>query len=105
MASEGTGGLALPPKNEELRKQEEEALHGANITVQLQLPDGSSDDMVLPVSKEVGYVKLMLSQKLEIPYNKISLYFKDKPMIDPMSFCDHPGVAPPIVTVRVEIAE
>lgn len=98
------GGLTLPPKNDELKKQEEAALHGSDLTLKLLLPDGSTEIMQVKNSTEVGYVKLVLSQKKGVAVHQICLSFGGKPMIDPMSLCDHPGVEPPEVEVKVEFA-
>lgn len=98
------GGLTLPPKNDELKKQEEAALQGSDLTLKLLLPDGSTETMKVKNSTEVGYVKLVLSQRKGVGVQQVSLSFDGKPMIDPMSFCDHPGVEPPEVEVKVEFS-
>eukprot|EP01068_Selenidium_serpulae_P001259 Selendium_serpulae@DN1354_c0_g1_i1.p1 len=101
-ASQGGAGMHLPPKNHELRKEEELELHGAPLTVNLTLPDGSKESHQIKVATEVGYVKLLVASKHQVSVNKVSFSFNGAPMIDPMSFIDHAGVRPPAIEVAVE---
>eukprot|EP00386_Alphamonas_edax_P012898 GDKI01040017.1.p2 GENE.GDKI01040017.1~~GDKI01040017.1.p2 ORF type:complete len:106 (-),score=49.74 GDKI01040017.1:253-570(-) len=103
MAQSGSGGLHMPARNEELREKEQQQLHGAALKVKLHLPDGKMEELQITVSKEVGYVKAWLAQRLGLQYNKLVLTYNGRPLIDPMSFCDHPGVTPPELDVNVEI--
>jgi len=95
-------GLTLPPKNEDLKKKEEKELQGNDLTLKLLLPDGTTESMNVKSSTVVGYVKILLSEKLKVPVGRISLLFKNKPMINPMSFCDYEGVTPPEIKVIVK---
>eukprot|EP00921_Rhytidocystis_pertsovi_P003434 GHVQ01005950.1.p1 GENE.GHVQ01005950.1~~GHVQ01005950.1.p1 ORF type:complete len:104 (+),score=15.07 GHVQ01005950.1:703-1014(+) len=99
------GGLTIPPKCENLRKEEEQALHGADLRVNIKLPDGKMEVMQIKSSTEVGYVKLLLAQKFGIPVRQVQLVHQNTPLIDPMSFCDHPKVNPPEIEVDCFIKE
>lgn len=99
------GGLTLPPKNEDLKKQEEAALHGKDLTLNLNFEDGKRECMKVKNSTEVGYVKLMLSQTCKVPVKNIAFHFKGKLMIDPMSFCDHQGVDTNEISIEVRFHE
>uniref|UniRef100_A0A0G4IAN6 Ubiquitin-like domain-containing protein n=1 Tax=Chromera velia CCMP2878 TaxID=1169474 RepID=A0A0G4IAN6_9ALVE len=104
-ADQSGAGIVLPGRNEELKKKEAEIIEGAPLTVNLSMPDGSVDTLEITVSKEVGYVKALLSQKLGVAYQKLNLKFDGRNMIDPMSFIDHKGVKPPSIDVKVEVLE
>eukprot|EP00922_Rhytidocystis_sp_ex-Travisia-forbesii_P019052 GHVS01028275.1.p1 GENE.GHVS01028275.1~~GHVS01028275.1.p1 ORF type:complete len:104 (+),score=21.81 GHVS01028275.1:257-568(+) len=96
------GGLTIPPKNDELKKEEEAALHGADLRLNLKMPDESIEVMQIKSSTEVGYVKNLLKVKYGTPVPNITLVWKGKTLIDPMSFCDYPGLEPPEVEIVVE---
>eukprot|EP00914_Ancora_sagittata_P022165 GHVO01044082.1.p1 GENE.GHVO01044082.1~~GHVO01044082.1.p1 ORF type:complete len:114 (+),score=16.74 GHVO01044082.1:24-344(+) len=105
--AESSGGvpLKMPSRNDELRRAEEATMHGADLKVRLMLPHGGVEVMQVKASTEVGYVKLLLSEKLNVPSPKIKLMFEERTLIDPMSFCDFPGIEPPQVDVHVLINE
>ncbi|EEA06995.1 uncharacterized protein CMU_033800 [Cryptosporidium muris RN66] len=98
-------GLKLPPNNEKLQREEEEVMHGANLTLKLNFPQYQSEVEELSVksSTEVGYVKLLIGQRKGITAKNIRIFYNGTQMIDPMSLCDHLGVSPPSIDVDVYI--
>eukprot|EP00917_Polyrhabdina_sp_WS-2016_P009931 GHVP01021796.1.p1 GENE.GHVP01021796.1~~GHVP01021796.1.p1 ORF type:complete len:101 (+),score=22.19 GHVP01021796.1:24-326(+) len=97
-------GLQLPGRNSELKKQEEAEMMGEMILLKFTLPDGKEETMEIVSSAEVGYVKLLLSQKLELPSStRYEFASSGKILIDPMSLCDFPHIKPPVAEISVKI--
>eukprot|EP01070_Trichotokara_eunicae_P003719 Trichotokara_eunicae@DN3545_c0_g1_i2.p1 len=88
-------------RNEEARAKENEALHGADLSVECHLPDGKVEKFSVKGSTEVGYVKVLLSTVVGKSVKQIKFEHNGKLMLDPMSFIDHSGVTPPIAKVTV----
>eukprot|EP01066_Platyproteum_vivax_P006381 Platyproteum_vivax@DN2180_c0_g1_i1.p1 len=100
------GGLSMPAPTPELKKQEEEAMHGDDLLVVCQLPDGKTHEYRIKIGQEVGYVKLLLAQTISRPVNQISFFLEgsQRPMIDPLSFADFPQVKSPECRVTVQLS-
>ncbi|KAF7459008.1 Ubiquitin-related domain containing protein [Cryptosporidium felis] len=98
-------GLSLPPKNEELKREEKESLIGESLTLRLHFKDcdGEVEELKVNSSTEVGFVKLQIANARQIQAKNIRIFFNGKNMMNPMSLCDHPGVSPPSIDVDVYI--
>ncbi|KAH8582398.1 uncharacterized protein ELE39_001054 [Cryptosporidium sp. chipmunk genotype I] len=96
-------GLSLPPKNEELRREEKESLEGEALTLRLNFKDldGAVEELCVNSSTEVGFVKLLIAKSKNVQAKDIRIFYEGKNMINPMSLCDHPGVSPPSVDLDV----
>ncbi|EAK90218.1 hypothetical protein [Cryptosporidium parvum Iowa II] len=96
-------GLSLPPKNDELRREENESLKGESLTLRLNFKDldGIVEELSVNSSTEVGFVKLLIAKSKNVQAKDIRIFHNGKNMINPMSLCDHPGVSPPSVDVDV----
>ncbi|KAI4841218.1 hypothetical protein MKS88_000456 [Plasmodium brasilianum] len=70
-------------------KKKEKKIETENIIqINFHLPDGSIRTHNEKASIEVGYIKLRLSKKLQIPYDKINLIYNNNIMLDPLSIID-----------------
>ncbi|OII74052.1 uncharacterized protein cubi_02854 [Cryptosporidium ubiquitum] len=96
-------GLSLPPKNDELRREEKESLEGEALTLRLNFKDldGVVEELSVSSSTEVGFVKLLIAKSKNVQAKNIQILYNGNNMINPMSLCDHPGVSPPSIDVDV----
>ncbi|KAH8741623.1 hypothetical protein FG386_003597 [Cryptosporidium ryanae] len=99
-------GLNLPPKNEELKREEKESMQGENLTLRLHFREGDEcvEEIAVKSSTEVGFVKLQIAGSRGISARDIKLMHNGKEMINPMSLCDHAGIAPPSADLDVYIS-
>ncbi|KAK6588235.1 hypothetical protein RS030_6924 [Cryptosporidium xiaoi] len=100
-------GLNLPPKNEELKREEKESMQGESLTLRLHFRDGEEcmEEIAVKSSTEVGFVKLQVAGLKGVSAKYIKLFHNGKEMINPMSLCDHVGVSPPTADLDVYICK
>lgn len=77
-------------------------MFGKDLMLKFSLPDGREVTMQAKESNEAGYIRLLLAKQEGLDARNIRLVHKGKPLIDPLSLCDHPGIAPPTVDLQVE---
>ncbi|XP_026190296.1 uncharacterized protein LOC34620400 [Cyclospora cayetanensis] len=102
-------GLHLPPSNTSLREEETAALQGNDMALRIQIK-GDTKQLSVKCSSEVGYVKLLLAQQLNVDARRLRLYAEGadgqkKLLIDPMSLCDYKELAASSATLFAEIDE
>ncbi|EPT26374.1 hypothetical protein TGPRC2_207240 [Toxoplasma gondii TgCatPRC2] len=107
MATDSSSGLSLPPKNAELREKEDAALQGDDLRLIVALADRNPVEIEVKSSTEVGYVKLLLADRLGIEARRLRLFYhndsKEVTLIDPMSLCDFKGIRPPSAEIQAQI--
>ncbi|CRG98047.1 conserved Plasmodium protein, unknown function [Plasmodium gallinaceum] len=80
-------GIVFPLKGENIEKEKKIEVEN-HIQINFHLPCGNTEVMYEKASIEVGYLKLMLSKKLQKPYNQIKLTYNNNVMLDPLSIID-----------------
>ena len=98
-------GLNLPPKNDKLKKEENESLRGEDMILRLHFKDSEQcvEEMITKSSTEVGFIKLQIASSKGVSAKEIKILHNGKEMINPMSLCDHAGVSPPSADLDVHI--
>ncbi|PFH36879.1 hypothetical protein BESB_033370 [Besnoitia besnoiti] len=107
MATDSSSGLSLPPKNGELREKEDAALQGDDLRLTVTLADREPVQIEVKSSTEVGYVKLLLAERLGVEAWRLRLFYhndgKEVTLIDPMSLCDFKGIRPPTAELQAQV--
>merc|ERR1712083_228192 len=75
----------------------EAELRGADLNLQIQLPDGTTVQIAAPMGQDVVYVKSHLLKKLQetnedFQYGHITMLLDGGMMIDPLSLSDFPKI-------------
>ncbi|CRG98411.1 conserved Plasmodium protein, unknown function [Plasmodium relictum] len=81
-------GIVFPLKEENIEKEKKKVELENQIQINFHLPCGNTVVMHEEASIEVGYLKLILSRKLQKPYNQINLAYNNNIMLDPLSVID-----------------
>ncbi|CBZ54885.1 conserved hypothetical protein [Neospora caninum Liverpool] len=107
MATDSSSGLSLPPKNVALREKEDAALRGDDLRLVVALTDRDPVEIEVKSSTEVGYVKLLLAERIGIEARRLRLFYhndnKEVTLIDPMSLCDFKGIRPPTAELQAQV--
>eukprot|EP00879_Flechtneria_rotunda_P007844 GHRR01008220.1.p1 GENE.GHRR01008220.1~~GHRR01008220.1.p1 ORF type:complete len:107 (+),score=13.62 GHRR01008220.1:129-449(+) len=92
---------------EEEKEREMQAEEGGDVTLVVQLPDGTQHNHCFKMGATVAYVKLWIEQQHDIPMDKQELITSNgKTLIDPLSLSDCPGITVnnPSLVVVSEVA-
>ncbi|KAJ4461208.1 hypothetical protein PAPYR_2229 [Paratrimastix pyriformis] len=85
------------------RRQEEEELRGADVTVDFTLPDGTHRTQQFKMGHDVQYLKSVLERECGLDFARMRLFLGSRLMPDPLSLNDFPiDIATP-VEIRVQI--
>eukprot|EP01110_Echinostelium_bisporum_P003013 TRINITY_DN17364_c0_g1_i1.p1 TRINITY_DN17364_c0_g1~~TRINITY_DN17364_c0_g1_i1.p1 ORF type:complete len:104 (+),score=11.14 TRINITY_DN17364_c0_g1_i1:3-314(+) len=88
--SKGLGlKLGSVPKVEN-EKQELDAKDTKDVKLTFALPDGKTLSHQVQMGFTVEQLKAWVASQTDLPYEKLSLIYKDKPMPDPLTLNDIP---------------
>lgn len=85
-------GIQLDIDHVETKEDDKYSHLGPEIKCEIDLPSGQFWDKTFRLGMTVGYVKVQVSNRLQLPYDDIDLYFNGKLMPDPLSLSDFPKI-------------
>lgn len=84
-------------ENETTNKDDSEEL----VKFIFLMPSGKTETIYEKMSTQVGYFKVVFSEKFNIPYKNINLLYNKKSMLDPLSIIDI--IKEDLKTIEIEV--
>eukprot|EP01097_Dermamoeba_algensis_P002927 TRINITY_DN2164_c0_g1_i1.p1 TRINITY_DN2164_c0_g1~~TRINITY_DN2164_c0_g1_i1.p1 ORF type:complete len:109 (-),score=23.79 TRINITY_DN2164_c0_g1_i1:100-426(-) len=91
----GLGGLNLKKAAEVNQDKKDYATESdihKDLSITLNLPDGSTLPLTLKSGETVQNIKKLLNDKHSLPFGKLILTYEGKVMMDPLSLNDYAGI-------------
>ncbi|KXZ47006.1 hypothetical protein GPECTOR_39g500 [Gonium pectorale] len=85
------------------REREVQQEEGGDVKLVITLPGGEKLNQSFKTGVTVAYVKALVAQQAGLDFGKLRLLLGGKPLIDPLSLADCPGIEPGR-EVAVEVA-